>query len=124
MDQFSPSQIEAIKLLYESAKTFIPVVTGYLVLFSGSIGYLWKDERHALTQPLTKNAGATIILGIASLGVWSGVIPFCIRTFKYGEFNLFAFGQYCAQIGHILFFISVISGVLFYWRVFISQNKN
>ncbi len=88
MNQFNKLQIEAIKLLYEAAKTFIPVVTGYLILFSGSISYLWKDERHVLTDSLIRIAGATIILGVASLGVWSGVVPYCIRTFKKRRFSV------------------------------------
>jgi hypothetical protein len=123
MQTFSTEQIEAIRLLYESAKTFIPVVTGFLVVFSGSLGYIWRDERKILSASLAKHAGLTIALGILSLGVWSGTIPFCIRSLKYIDFNLFEYGQYCAQGGHLLFFFSVWAGVSFYWRVFLINVR-
>lgn len=124
MDTFTPDQKLAIKLLFESAKTFIPVVTGYLVLFSGALGYLWRDEREHLNNSFVKHAAATLIIGIISLGIWSGTIPFCIRAMKYSKFRLFEYGQYCAQAGHILFFISIICGVFFFWRLFKKHNMS
>ena len=123
MDTISGEHKIAIDLLYESARTFIPVVTGYLVIFSGALGYLWRDRREYLNNSLVKHAAATIITGIISLGVWSGTIPFCIRAIKYSDFNRFEYGQYCAQIGHLLFFLSVICGVYFFWRLFRKHNN-
>ena len=122
--KFTNEQIEAIKLLYEAAKTFIPVVTGFLVLFSGALGYLWRDEREILKKSMVRHAGFCILLAINSLGFWSGTIPFCIRSLQHTDFERFKYGQYCAQAGHVLFFFSVICGVTFFWRVFLLHNRN
>ncbi len=123
MEALTPDQQLAIDLLYEAAKTFMPVVTGYLVLFSGALGYLWRDEREHLDTSFTKHAAVTLIIGILSFGAWSGTIPFCIRTVERSKFSVFKYGKYCASIGHILFFVSVVLGILFFWRLFRQHNE-
>lgn len=112
MQELTNSQLEVIKLLYDTAKTFIPVVTGYLFAFCGAVGYLWKEQRQLLQGELLNHARLTIILGVCSVGIWSGTIPFCIRTVAFSDFSLINYGQKCAQIGHILFFLSVATGAL------------
>lgn len=112
------NEIEATKLLFEAAKTFIPVVTAYLVLFAGSLGYFWRDERGALNGSAKLLAKLTVLLGVLSLGFWSGVVPCCIRTLEFQNIHYFDWGQICAQVAHSLFFISVLTGLLFFWSIF------
>ena len=115
----------SINYLFESCKIMIPVVTGFIVLFGGSIGRLWESGKDVEWRW----AGWTLILSIISLGLWSGTMPFSIVAslgspqklfFAFGPYNsatIFLFGRWCARIGHTTFFLSVISSCMFYWKI-------
>jgi hypothetical protein len=55
-------------------------------------------------------AGAT--LPFASFGLWTGVLPFCIRAIRHHERRMFPCAQVCAQMAHLCFFGAVLSGAL------------
>ena len=110
MQSLTEAQLEVVHLLYDSAKVFIPVVIGYLFAFCGAVGYLWKEHRNLLQGGLFRPVQLTVIIAVCSIGIWSGTIPFCIRVVAFSDFSLINYAQRCAQIGHILFFISVASG--------------
>ncbi len=123
MEPLSENQLEVVHLLYDAAKTFIPVVVGYLFAFCGAVGYLWKEHRVLLQGELLRLVQFTIIVAVCSVGVWSGTIPFCIRAVAFTDFSLINYGQKCAQIGHILFFISVTGGAFTAIRLAKAQES-
>lgn len=124
MEPLSKDQLAVVHLLYDAAQTFIPVVVGYLFAFCGAVGYLWKEHRTLLQNELLRLVQFTIISAVCSVGVWSGTIPFCIRTVAFSDFSLINYGQKCAQIGHMLFFISVASGALTAIILAKAENHN
>lgn len=127
---------KALEILFEATKIMIPVVTGFIVLFTGAVGKMWQIQKS--DESLTIKwlwVGVTLGLAICSLGFWSGVMPYCILAsmgepqdnliiFKSVEQQrLFLLGRYCARIGHILFFLSVISSCIFMWKSLHSDIK-
>ena len=112
METLNHNEAEVVRLLYDTAKTFIPVVVGYVFAFCGAMGFLWKESKGLAQGGVLRLAQLTILLGVCSVGIWSGTIPFCIRIYAFNDYSLVNNAQLCAQIGHILFFTSVASGAL------------
>ncbi len=124
-----PSElIEPIKFLFEATKVMIPVITGFIVFFGGSITRLWdpqRTDRSALIH--WSSARAAVILAVLALGLWTGVMAFSIRASlgSSTEMHLippfdaslnFRLGRYCAAAGNISFFAAVAFACLSYWR--------
>jgi hypothetical protein len=93
--------LKAVKLLFDATKTIIPVITGFLVVFSGTLGSSWVGVSVAREHLVT--IAAVALLGLGSLGCWTGVMPFCIMAVDRQNVRLFRLGQFCARFGHVKF---------------------
>jgi hypothetical protein len=49
------------------------------MLYAGILGQLWSKDAAMLREQKTL-AAIPIVLGVLSLGVWSGTVPFCITA--------------------------------------------
>ncbi len=58
--------LKAVKLLFDATKTIIPVITGFLVVFSGTLGSSWVGVSVAREHLVT--IAAVALLGLGSLG--------------------------------------------------------
>jgi hypothetical protein len=110
--ELSTQDATAVNMLFEAAKLMIPVVTGFLVLSGGILGQLWENH-----SPMLKEhrflAATPIILGVLSLGVWSGTVPYCITAVQLGSQRRLNLGQRCARAAHVLFFFAVAAAMYF-----------
>lgn len=120
-----PEYAAASRLLFDASKVMIPVVTGFLTLFFGTLNSRTLLERSRL-------AFWAAILGIAGLGLWSGVLAFSIQSFEYVNASAceilwlvpvkncgklaFEAGQWSARIGHLAFFAAVGCAVFFFLK--------
>jgi hypothetical protein len=104
---------DAVKLLFDATKTMIPVITGFLVFFAGTLGTPWIGVNVAREHLVT--IGTVALLGLGALGFWTGTMPFCIMASERRNVRLFRLGQYCGRFGHVLFFCSVAAAVWFYF---------
>lgn len=117
------SETDAIKLLFETTHLMIPVVTGTMGLYFGSVGFLWQRRPHDIQSRLYF-AGTPVVLLILSLGFWSGTLPCCIRATLSADVALFYIGQYCAQAAHLLFFFGILVAAFFFLAVFRRANPH
>jgi hypothetical protein len=60
---------------------------------------------------------AVALLGLGALELWTGAMPFCIIASERRNNRFFRLGQYCARIGHVLFFFSVAAALWFYYSI-------
>ena len=118
---------DATKMLFEATKAMIPVVTGFLVFFAGTLPKLWKPTRPLLLSE-RRALLATIVLGVSSLVTWAWVIPCCILSteggslfwFHFSPLCWFQFGQIFARIAHLLFLFSVCCALSLYYHNFVK----
>jgi hypothetical protein len=108
-------QEDSVKLLFDTARVMIPVLTGFLALYVGGLGTIWKNSGQVTSQPTLLFAAIPLLLGVVALGFWSGTLLFCTQATASVDFQKFHFGQICARVGHILFFLAVASAVIFFW---------
>jgi len=120
---------DPISYLFEATKVMVPVITGFLVLFGGSIARVWERSPLREWDPLQRRSAMfAVLLGLVSLGLWTGTMAFCIRASAgtnasdlqvFGPFdpalNL-RLGRYCAAVGHLSFFAAVVAACGFYWK--------
>jgi hypothetical protein len=104
---------EAVTLLFDATKTMIPVLTGFLVFFAGTLGAPWIGADEAREHLFS--IAAVALLGLGALGLWTGAMPFCIIAYERQDNRFFRWGQYCARTGHVLFFFSVAAALWFYY---------
>ncbi len=114
---------DLIYLLFDAGKLMIPVVTGFIVLFGGSLGQLWIKGKTQFSLFQRSLIVLTMFLGLSSLGVWTGAMAYCLRATEKQSLELFKNGQLCGQIGHITFFVSVCLALSFYLTIFLSTDK-
>lgn len=114
---YSSKQLDT---LFEAAKVFIPVCTGYILLASGSLK-VFREQR-LLYRPSTRFLlVAVFVCAIAAVGLWSGVIAFLVDcSYAFGRINdlppalntirldyEWSIAAHCAQAAHVFFFTSV-----------------
>ena len=113
-----------LKFLFETVKVMLPIVTGYLVLVVGAISNIWKTRLVDFDKFDSRRIKESMVLGIFSLGMWSGVMAFCIhatRTYK----GLYVWGaMLCAQAGHVLFFLSIVIALRFFYLLIFAKKPN
>lgn len=124
MSGLEEGQKEAVRLLFESAKVMIPVITGFLAVYVGGLGALWKRDDHITTRITLLFAAIPIFLGVIALGLWSGTLPYCIQTFEFQDFQRFQGGRVWARFGHISFFIAVAAAVVFFWSTLRDRKRH
>lgn len=105
-------QQETVKLLFETTRLMIPVVTGFLAVYLGALGAFWKAGHTPILLARRWLITSPVVLGVTSLGIWSGALPFSIRAMYHQDVTLFKYGQYCAQAGHVLFFLAVTASAI------------
>lgn len=124
------SFIFAIDLLFRSSQVMVPVITGFIVLVSAIVGKIWESSDEPIEYRLV---GVGIALGIISLFLWLGVMPFCYKAalgydqdvWGYGSFDsaaFFLFGRRLARAGQITFGIAVVMTSWFCLRVAVRRN--
>lgn len=66
----NPPHLETVKLIFQAMNVMIPVVTGFLVLFVGSIGKLWHIHRSDNKIRIAwKTASIVVLISRTCLGV-------------------------------------------------------
>jgi hypothetical protein len=71
-NQATPTTIE---LVFDAVGVMIPVVTGFLVLFAGSVGKLWEREREKKdTQVAWKTAVLVAVIELLAMGFFAGAM--------------------------------------------------
>jgi hypothetical protein len=122
--------LNAIKLLLDVSKVMIPVITGYIALLVGGVGSLWRQNlrKENIVIIPWRWINLAFLLAIVSLGVWSGTLSFCIRASlqtpeklflilgPYSPATNFYLGRLCSGVGHVLFFLSILSACIRFWR--------
>ncbi len=101
-----------VQYLYDSAELFIPIIVGYAFAYCGAIGFLWKEQGEHFDAIFFTLSSISVLLLIGALGLWCGVIAFCIW---YVDTNLDIWlirGRWSGRFGLILFFASVFLGAL------------
>jgi hypothetical protein len=110
----SDSTEKAIQLFFDAAKTMIPVITGFLVFFAGTLKWLVpKSGPHM--RPVALLSGLAILPGVASLGLWSGAMAFCIIATSEQHEALFVNAQTTARWGHVIFFLAIVLAMISYF---------
>lgn len=81
-----PLMENSIEIVKDSVTILVPVVTGYIVLFSGSIGKMWLEHRQDLTRVklVLIFAGLSTIVGILSISCCLGVMSLLLKA-TYGS---------------------------------------
>jgi len=101
----------------DTAKTLLPMSTGYLIAAAPVLKYLHQQRQ--LTRPIVIfGLAAVFTLGIAAIGLWTGVFAFligaanaferCDKLAQTAELNRqFGLALLCARMAHLCFFASV-----------------
>ena len=121
-----------VSLVFDAAKTMVPVVTGFAVLFAGSLGKLWQ-MRQATDGPTIpwSRASIAVLLAILSLGFFAGAMAFALG-FQAGTptrmLLISAVPRDCALmwarcflgLGYTIFVVSIFVAALF-WRSIVKR---
>jgi hypothetical protein len=126
----------SINLVKDFVTILVPVVTGYIVLFSGSIGKLWLEHRKDLmkTNLVPIFAGMSIIMGMVSISFCMGVMSLLLKasygtdqyTFWRGVINskeLVEYAHKYLMIGWVFFVISIALGFTSYFYIIRTHLK-
>jgi hypothetical protein len=113
--------LDAVKLLFDASKAMIPVITGFLVFFAGSLKAIVKPQP-PIDRDQVRRIAVVVILGLVALGLWTGAMPSSIISIEEKSLWWFRFGQWCARAGHISFFFSVAAALWFYVRHFLAAS--
>jgi len=110
-----PGWLVATKVLIDSTKIMLPFVAGSFVF---AVKYLaeahtGRGQDAAKTLASSWSGVAACSFMLASFGLWTGVLPFCIRALRDHDERKFRLGQVCAQMGHICFFLAVVCVAIF-----------
>jgi hypothetical protein len=127
----SASEIQfAIALTKDFVSVLVPVITGFLVIYTAALGKLWSDHRGLFsTIRIWIAAGAPAIAGIVSLFCCFGVIQILLNlagpephsTIWFGKLNQTEMLQYARRyliIGQLIFGVAVGLAIGFYIHVF------
>ena len=76
---------DSIGLLKDFVSLLVPIVTGYLVLFSGSIGKLWLEHKSDLihVRVIILLAGLSVVVGLLSISILMGTMSLLLKA-TYG----------------------------------------
>lgn len=121
---------DSIVIVKDSVTILVPVVTGYIVLFSGSIGKIWLEHRNDLSKmrQVLLCSGLSIVLGILSISFCLGVMSLLLKA-SYGDNqNTFWKGILSSQelvgyahdylmVGWVFFILSIVLGFLSYFFI-------
>lgn len=78
---------------------------------------IYPTQQLALLQQHRALAATPVVLGLLSLGVWSGTVPCCITAIQLDSRRRLILGQTCARVSHLLFFLAVAAAMFFCVRV-------
>lgn len=85
---------ETIALLKDAVSIMIPVITGFVLLFCGSMGRLWDTARSKSAGPVSWTlAGISLLLAVVSLFICFGVMSICIKASTGEAGKLFLIGS-------------------------------
>jgi len=83
-----------VALLKDAVSIMIPVITGFVVLFCGSMGRLWDTARSKSGGPVSWTlAGISLLLAVVSLFICFGVMSSCIKASTGEAGKLFFIGS-------------------------------
>ena len=124
---------ETIALLKDAVSIMIPVITGFVVLFSGSMGKLWDTARSKSAGPISWTlAGISLLLAVVSLFICFGVMSICIKATTGEAGRLFLIGsmqpkemitaaRYYLYGAYVIFACAVTLSGWFFYR-FVRKN--
>ena len=124
---------ETIALLKDAVSIMIPVITGFVVLFSGSMGKLWDMARSKSAGPIPWTlAGISLLLAVVSLFICFGVMSICIKATTGEAGRLFLIGsmqpkemitaaRYYLYGAYVIFACAVTLSGWFFYR-FVRKN--
>ena len=120
----------SIEIVKDSVTILVPVVTGYIVLFSGSIGKMWLEHRCDLSRVklVLLFAGLSVVTGILSISGCLGVMSLLLKatygseqsTFWKGALNSKELVEYAHEylmIAWQFFVLSIAFGFISYFFV-------
>jgi len=94
--------------LMESAKTMIPVLTGFVVFFSAALAKIWEDEsKHGYLRQASSHIVGVVFLTIGGLGLWVGTLPAAAVSDYHQSYDWYLLGATLARSGTILFFAAL-----------------
>lgn len=120
----------SIEIVKDFVTILVPIVTGYIVLFSGAIGKMWLEHRKDLARAnlVIIFAGLSVIVGILSISCCLGVMSLLLKatygseqsTFWKGVLNSKELVEYAHEylmIGWQIFVLSIAFGLVSYFFV-------
>jgi len=114
---------KALEFVFDTVSVMTPVITGYLMLLVGAVGQIWLRRALRFKNPQLAKLSQALVLGIVSMGIYSGAMAFCIQAARTQQGFYLWGGMLSAQAGHVLFFLSVATALRFAYLIFLEDPK-
>lgn len=121
--------IQQINLIKDGVSIMIPVVTGFIVLFGGSLGKQWQMAKSFPDSHIPwRIAGVSMCFALISLYICFGTMNICIIA-SIGEpalifwiieakpHELVLYGKHYLTGAYVTFGVSIAFAVLCYYRI-------
>ena len=124
-----------VSLVFDASKTMVPVVTGFAVLFAGSLGKLWQmGQANGRSTIAWWRASIAVALTLLSLGFFAGAMALAMGFQAGGPTPLlfiFPIPKDCALIwarhfvglGYMIFVVSIGATAWFWYRT-VKRDKS
>ncbi len=120
---------DTISLLLDITKVMIPVITGFILLFGGTIGKLWEFQRRDVPLKIDWGLVAVSLLSaLISLSFFVGVMYLSVKStmgipqkifflFMLDQSALVKLAVTYSKFGYFFFVIAVAFATIFYLRI-------